>query len=217
MDEYDSTYPAEPDASRTASLALEQGEATLGAGAVLDGKLRLEGAIGAGGMGVVYEATHLDLGERGAVKIMRPGVNQGRLRREARIGLRMRGEHVVRVMDVGSLASGARYVVMERLVGDDLGGVLRSRGPLPLEDAVDYVLQACEAMAEAHALGVVHRDLKPSNLFLASRSDGSPCVKVLDFGISKVTGDLQGITVTNTSAIVGSPLYMSPEQMKASN
>jgi serine/threonine-protein kinase len=82
--------------------------------------------------------------------------------------------------------------------------------------AVDYVLQACEALAEAHALGIVHRDLKPANLFLASRSDGSPCVKVLDFGISKVTGDLQGITVTNTSAIVGSPLYMSPEQMKAS-
>ncbi len=171
-------------------------------------------------MGVVVEAMHEELDQRVAIKLMAEHAASNtewaaRFAREARAAARIRSEHVVRVFDVGKLDTGQPYMVMELLEGEDLGAVL-DRGKLEVHVAVDYVLQACEALAEAHAGGIVHRDLKPANLFVTSKSDGSACVKVLDFGISKVTGDMRGVTVTNTSAIVGSPLYMSPEQMKAS-
>jgi serine/threonine-protein kinase len=161
------------------------------------------------------------LEERVAIKFLLPqalssGEAVARFLREARAAVRIKSEHVARVTDVGQLESGAPYMIMEYLDGADLGSVVQRQGALSVEDSVEYVLQACEALAEAHALGIVHRDLKPANLFLVRRADGTPSVKVLDFGISKTTG-LDGsnsdLGMTKTQAVMGSPLYMSPEQM----
>jgi serine/threonine-protein kinase len=132
----------------------------------------------------------------------------------------LRSEHVAKVLDVGTLEAGLPYIVMEYLDGADLAVVLRDSGVLSVECAVDFVLQACEAVAEAHSLGIIHRDIKPQNLFLTRRVDGRPLVKVLDFGISKmVTTDPGGFhapSLTRTDAPIGSPLYMAPEQMRSS-
>ncbi|HEX9296239.1 MAG TPA: serine/threonine-protein kinase [Polyangiaceae bacterium] len=192
-------------------------------GDVLAGKYRVESILGAGGMGVVVLVQHIELGQRMAIKLMTPGVNHDpqaaiRFLREARAAAGLQSEHVVRIFDVGTLDSGAPYMVMELLRGEDLSQLLSNVGRLAVSEAVDYVLQACHAIAEAHAMGIVHRDLKPSNLFLTRRSDGSPLVKVLDFGISKAMspeGDSQfSANLTTTSAVMGSPLYMSPEQVR---
>src|SRR5690606_36013110 len=126
-----------------------------------------------------------------------------------------KSEHVARVSDVGKLESGAPFMVMEFLEGEDLADRVARLGSLPVEQAVEFVLQACEALAEAHALGIVHRDLKPANLFCVRRADGLHSVKMLDFGISKAStmsgsGDF---SMTKTSTMMGSPYYMSPEQM----
>src|SRR5262245_60757553 len=156
-------------------------------GTVLAGKYRIESLLGAGGMGVVVAATHVHLQERVAVKLLHPEMVKRasaveRFLREARVAMKLRGEHVVRVLDVG-IDQATPYLVMECLEGSDLGSVVREAGHLETSAAVDYVLQACEAIAEAHAAGVIHRDLKPANLFLTHRMDGSPCIKVLDFGV----------------------------------
>jgi serine/threonine-protein kinase len=189
-------------------------------GELLAGKFRVERVLGQGGMGVVVAAHHIVLDEKVAIKFplpeaMRSSEAVARFEREARAAVKIKSEHVARVTDVGRLETGAPYMVMELLRGRDLGDVLAQRGPLPLEDVGDYILQAGEAIAEAHRLGIVHRDLKPPNLFLTERADGSSCVKVLDFGISKVTtassSSDQGMT--STTAVMGSPLYMSPEQL----
>ncbi|HXN30380.1 MAG TPA: serine/threonine-protein kinase, partial [Polyangiaceae bacterium] len=143
-----------------------------------------------------------------------------RFAREARNAVKIKGEHMARVFDVGTLETGAPYMVMEFLEGGDLHHWLQQRGPLPFEEAVDFVLQTCEVIAEAHSLGIVHRDLKPANLFCVRRADGRLSIKVLDFGISKVTrlgGSLSDLGMTSTGALMGSPFYMSPEQMEASN
>ena len=193
-------------------------------GQVLAGKYRVERVLGVGGMGVVVSALHLQLDERVALKFLLPEAlaNEeavARFAREARAAVKIKSMHVARVSDVGTLETGAPYMVMEYLHGRDLAALLHERGPMPWPDAVDLVLQACEALAEAHAHGIVHRDLKPANLFLITGPDGSPCIKVLDFGISKLTnpnpssGDYG---MTRTQAIMGSPLYMSPEQMTSS-
>jgi eukaryotic-like serine/threonine-protein kinase len=190
-------------------------------GDVLAGKFRIERVLGVGGMGMVVSAMHLHLDERVAIKFLLPEALTNaeavaRFGREARAAVKIKSEHVARVIDVGALENGAPYMVMELLRGQDLSNVLRERGALPIALAVQYVLQACEALAEAHAIGIVHRDLKPANLFVTARADGSPCVKVLDFGISKVTsasGSGSDMGMTRTQAIMGSPLYMSPEQM----
>jgi serine/threonine protein kinase len=190
-------------------------------GDVLAGKYRVERVIGAGGMGVVVQATHLELDERVAMKFLLPHAIENaeaatRFVREARAAVKIKSEHVARVTDVGRLENGAPYIVMEFLQGSDLAVVL-GRGPLPVEDAVDFLLQAADAMAEAHAAGIVHRDLKPSNLFMSMRSDGTPIIKVLDFGISKVNvPDTSDAGLTRTTTIMGSPFYMSPEQMRSS-
>ncbi|WP_437302083.1 serine/threonine-protein kinase [Sorangium sp. So ce388] len=190
-------------------------------GQVLAGKYRVERVIGAGGMGVVVAATHLQLEERVAIKLLLPAAAHSRTLaerfvREARAAVKVKSEHVARVTDVGTLESGTPYMVMEYLSGSDLADALRAGGPMPAQAAVEYVLQACEALAEAHAAGIVHRDLKPANLFLTRRADGSPCVKVLDFGISKVVTGGADPRITDTKAVMGSPLYMSPEQLKSS-
>jgi serine/threonine-protein kinase len=189
----------------------------------LVGKYRVESVLGRGGMGVVLLVEHIELGQKMAIKLMTPGVIEdqqavARFLREARSAAALQSEHVVRIFDVGTLESGSPYMVMELLRGDDLSTVLLNSGRLEIREAVDYVLQACHAIAEAHAMGIVHRDLKPSNLFLARRSDGSPLVKVLDFGISKAmdadAGNPFSANLTATSAVMGSPLYMSPEQVR---
>lgn len=190
-------------------------------GAVLDGKYRIERVIGEGGFGFVLQAEHLVLRERVAIKMLRhermtaPHIAE-RFLREARSVARLRGEHVVRVLDVGTSANAAPYIVMEYLRGTDLADVVGARGPLPIPLAVECIRQACAALAEAHALGIVHRDIKPSNLYLTTRSDGSPCIKVLDFGIAKAPpASLAEKSITRTQDIVGTPLYMPPEQMRS--
>src|SRR5262249_7967928 len=127
--------------------------------------------------------------------------------------VKIKSEHVARVSDVGTLETGAPYMVMEFLDGHDLSKLLETRGVFTIADAVDYVIQGCEAIAEAHSYGIVHRDLKPANLFLTRSKDGSPFVKVLDFGISKVSNH-EVESLTRTTAAMGSALYMSPEQMQ---
>ncbi|MBK9262162.1 MAG: protein kinase [Polyangiaceae bacterium] len=189
-------------------------------GEILAGKYRVERILGMGGMGVVVAATHLDLREMRAIKLIRPDAecdqSVERFLREARAVVRLRSEHVAEVYDVGRLESGAPYIVMELLEGQDLSAILKARGPLPIEEAVLYVTQACHALAEAHAAGIVHRDLKPGNLFVTRRSDGSPCIKVLDFGISKDTNpERPDPEMTGAKDLIGSPLYMSPEQMRS--
>jgi serine/threonine-protein kinase len=192
-------------------------------GQVLAGKYRVERVLGVGGMGVVVSALHIQLDERVALKFLLPDAlgnpeAVARFGREARAAVKIKSMHVARVSDVGTLENGAPYMVMEFLHGQDLAALIHDRGPIPFPDAVDFVLQACEALAEAHALGIVHRDLKPANLFMITGADGAPCIKVLDFGISKITKtDSSGdYGMTSTQAVMGSPLYMSPEQMTSS-
>lgn len=189
-------------------------------GEVFAGRYRITGVLGAGGMGYVLAAEHLLLRELVAIKMLRPeqltdATRVERFLREGRAAVKIHSDHVARVLDVAELPDGRPYLVMEHLEGADLGTLLEERGPLPIPLAVDYVLAACEALAEAHAMGTVHRDLKPSNLFLARCADGEERVKVLDFGISKLSSlDEDALTLTRTSAILGSPQYMSPEQLK---
>ena len=186
-------------------------------GTILAGKYRVDGVLGKGGMGVVVAATHLALEQRVALKFLLPAALESeeateRFAREARAAVRLRSEHVARVLDVGQLESGSPYMVMELLDGQDLAERLATREPVPVAEAVNYVLQAGEAVAEAHALGIIHRDLKPRNLFLTESVHGHPLVKVLDFGISKSLHN-EELSLTGTSAIMGSPNYMSPEQL----
>jgi serine/threonine protein kinase len=194
-------------------------------GDILASKYRVEKVLGVGGMGVVVAAEHIELSQKVALKFLlkQAAANDalvGRFLREARASVRLKGAHVAKTLDVGRLEDGAPYIVMEYLDGHDLHAEIRgAAGPLPVEIAVSYVVQAAEGLAEAHSLGIVHRDLKPGNLFLTRGVDGRPLVKVLDFGISKtmdpsVGGD--GLSLTNTSMLLGSPLYMSPEQMRSS-
>ncbi len=188
-------------------------------GDVVAGKYEITRELGRGGMGVVVAAHQRELARDVALKFLRPSATDkpesvARFAREARTATRITSEHAVRVHDVGIL-DGAPFIVMECLTGEDLARVIKRRGPLPCAEAVDLLLQACEALAEAHTLGIVHRDLKPANLFLTARTDGSPCVKVLDFGISKSTSP-DDVSVTASAAVVGTPLYMSPEQLASS-
>lgn len=189
-------------------------------GTILLEKYRVERVLGQGGMGLVVAVQHVHLGELFAIKTMLPQALEspeatGRFLREARACAKLKGEHVARVHDVGNLPDGAPYMLMEYLEGRDLGHMLAERRNLPVPEAVEYVLQACEAIAEAHALGIIHRDLKPSNLFLIHRPNGTPCIKVLDFGISKEIGHSTkaDAKLTQTGSMLGSPMYMSPEQM----
>ncbi|MEO7731433.1 MAG: serine/threonine-protein kinase [Kofleriaceae bacterium] len=186
-------------------------------GDVLAGKYRVDKILGIGGMGMVVAATHLELDQRVALKFMLPGSiessdSAARFLREARAAGRLNSDHVCRVMDVGRFETGVPYIVMEYLQGENLAALLRRRGPLRVSEAVDFILQGIEGLAEAHAHGIIHRDLKPDNLFLHKRNDGGSLVKVLDFGISKLSS---GGHSTKTGDIMGSPAYMAPEQMES--
>ena len=194
-------------------------------GEILAGKYRIERVLGEGGMGVVYAAHHQLLAQRVAIKVLREAIAdhseaRARFLNEARLAAEIQNEHVARVLDVGILESGVPFIVLEYLDGSDLADLLHAAGELAVEDVVDYLLQAICAVAQAHALGIIHRDLKPANLFLARRQDGTTQIKVLDFGISKATGGAAGATaqghLTGTNAVLGSPVYMSPEQLRAS-
>ena len=192
-------------------------------GDLLAGKYQVVSTLGRGGMGVVYLAKHLELDQHVAIKLMLPEAAKSkaaveRFMREARAAAKIRSQHVVRVTDVGTLEGTRPFMAMEHLQGSDLHQLLTERKRLPLAETAEYLLQALEALAEAHALGIVHRDLKPGNLFVTRRPDDTPVVKVLDFGISKIMAASLSPSnpLTQVSALVGSPLYMSPEQMKAS-
>jgi eukaryotic-like serine/threonine-protein kinase len=203
-------------------LLVEDAAAIPDIGTILDGKFRIDGVLGNGGMAVVLAATHLQLEQRVAIKLLLPECAENpevvsRFLVEGRAASKIRSEHVVRVIDVG--VDGERpYLVMEYLDGVDLNALIARDGPLPSALAIDYVLQACEAIAEAHVSGIIHRDLKPANLFLTHRADGAASVKVLDFGISKILRPRNsGLAAHETSPLLlmGSPHYMSPEQMKS--
>jgi serine/threonine-protein kinase len=188
-------------------------EAPVKQGDILAGKFRVEQVLGAGGMGVVVAATHLQLEQRVALKFLLPEAAKNpnivqRFEREARAASRIKSQHVARVSDVGVMPDGAPYMVMEFLEGEDLAQRLARLGRLGLPEAVDHLLQACEALVEAHHAGIIHRDLKPANLFLARQPGGNAIVKVLDFGIAKLLG--QVMTVAN--AAMGTFTYMAPEQ-----
>ncbi len=206
------------------SLSTEEPE-LLQPGDLLAGRYRVHRVIGSGGMGVVVEAYHVELAHRVAIKLLKSGAAKRastleRFLQEARASVRLHGQHVARVTDVGRLDDGRPYIVMEYLHGRDLAQWLQEHGPMPVQQAVDLVLQASEAIAEAHSLGIVHRDLKPANLFLTQAPDGTPLIKVLDFGISKLMDPaalgFQDAKLTATSDVMGSPLYMSPEQVMSS-
>lgn len=191
-------------------------QAAVQIGAVLAGRYRVDRVLGQGGMGVVVQAMHLQLHQPVAIKFLLPEVliNQQivqRFVREAQAAVRLRSEHVARVIDVGTLETGAPYMVLEYLDGCDLSNFPRAQ--LTVGIIVDVLLQACEALAEAHSLGIVHRDIKPANFFITRRADGSPLLKVLDFGISKMPVADSNLTATQT--VMGTPAYMSPEQMKS--
>jgi serine/threonine-protein kinase len=193
-------------------------------GDVLAGKYRVERVLGSGGMGYVVAARHLQLDQLVAMKFLRRSgaaldetEATGRFLREAKAVVRLRDEHVAKVFDVGTLESGEPYIVMEYLDGCDLSALSKKRGAIPASEAVEYVMQACEALAEAHSLGIVHRDVKLANLFVTRGHAGSPLVKVLDFGISKVNpfgGGEREQEMTRTATMLGSPRFMSPEQMR---
>jgi len=196
-------------------------DAPVKAGDIIDGRYRLERVIGTGGMAVVVAAIDIEVEERVALKFLfkkaaRHKEILQRFEREQAVISRLEGDHVARMLNSG-VVKNTPYMVMEYLQGRDLQDLLRVQKTLPLEQAVEYVLQACDAVAEAHSLDIVHRDLKPGNLFLTHRADGSPCIKVVDFGIAKILsgGDGEG-SLTRTEVVMGSPFYMSPEQMVSS-
>jgi serine/threonine protein kinase len=197
------------------------GASRVKAGDVLaGGKYRVERVLGTGGMGMVVAARHVQLGLRVALKFMLDDAmaepeNAARFAREARAAVQLQSPHTARVLDVGKLQNGEPYMVMEYLDGRDLDEVLEKDGPMQPEMAVGYLLQACEAFAEAHSLGMIHRDIKLKNLFLTKTVDGRALVKVLDFGLAKMARARDDISLTTNTAVFGSPQYMSPEQMRS--
>lgn len=189
-------------------------------GDVVGGRYRVDRPLGHGGMGVVVAATHVELQRPVALKFLAPELVDGplteRFLREARVVGQLRSEHVARVFDFGFHRERYPYMVLELLEGKDLAQLEREKGSLPVPEAVDYVVQALRGLAEAHAAGIVHRDLKPDNIFVTKRVNGSTLVKLLDFGIAKTTSDTEGDrSLTLASAVMGSPFYMAPEQMRS--
>jgi serine/threonine protein kinase len=191
---------------------------SLSVGTIVADKYRVERVLGSGGMGLVVEARHIELGQAVALKVLHDTAladsdSVQRFFREAQATAALESEHVVRVHDLGRMSSGSPFIVMERLTGRDLADLLEDWGLFSVELAVECVRQAAVGLAEAHAANIVHRDIKPSNLFVTRRRNRQPLVKILDFGISKV-GARDQVSLTQTRMVVGSPLYMSPEQVR---
>lgn len=203
---------------------MSQASPPVGHGDIVGGKYRIEQLLGSGGMGHVVSAVHVQLDQRVAIKFMRDEhLNDGdavkRFEREARAASRLKSMHAARVVDVGTLDSGSPYMVMELLEGVTLRALMKQRGRLECEEAAALIAHACEAIAEAHSLGLVHRDVKPTNLFITRTATGKPLLKVLDFGIVKaIDADAtnEEATLTKTHVPVGSPKYMAPEQVTSS-
>ena len=188
-------------------------------GQILLEKYRVDTVLGRGGMGIVVKIHHLIFDEPFALKVLRHDIDDGeqlikRFLREARTALKLLDEHVCRVFDVGILDDGCPYMVLEYLHGMTLSEYVKRYGQLPVATAVGFILQACQALIEAHQVGIVHRDLKPANLFVTERPDGRTLLKVLDFGISKLQSDIDE-EITHTHAVLGTPAYMSPEQLQS--
>ena len=191
-------------------------------GDLIADKYEVVGLLGTGGMGYVISARHTELGEMVALKFLRPEALAHaelveRFAREARAAAKIRSEHVANVFDVGTLSDGTPFIVMEYLAGKDLADHLHQEGALPISVAVEYIMQACEALAAAHAHGIVHRDIKPENLFLTRQAQGMLTIKVLDFGISKIALPRGKRDLVRTQMALGSPVYMSPEQIRRSD
>jgi hypothetical protein len=193
------------------------------AGAMVGGKYRLDALIGEGGMGSVWAATHLGLNQAVAIKfISREFVRSAEaLRRfdaEAKAAAALKSRHVVQVFDTGTLADETPYIAMELLHGETLQSRVHRTGPIPLVEAVEILSQSCKALGRAHSAGIIHRDIKPDNIFLAqSNDDDSYVVKILDFGVAKIGGGSEpgsSQSATRTGAVLGTPLYMSPEQAR---
>src|SRR5450432_4668375 len=215
------TQPRPPSSGLVALSQQDTIEMPFLPGEIIAGKYEVQRLIGSGGMGYVVSALHVELGEKVALKFLRPEALAipelvERFAREARAAAKIRSEHIARVFDVGSLPDGVPFIVMEHLEGQDLCDVLHQQGPMPIKVAVDYVMQACEALAAAHAAGGVHRDIKPENLFLTRHAQGLDFIKILDFGISKVALQPGKRAFVRTQMPLGSPVYMSPEQIRSS-
>jgi serine/threonine-protein kinase len=197
----------------------EKGDPLLGA--VIDERYRIVRRIGEGGMGIVYEVEHVVIEKRLALKVLRDDYSSrpevvARFRQEAKSASRIGNEHIVDISDFGETPNGASYFVMELLDGEDLANVLAREGTLPLSRAADILTQCARALAAAHAKGIVHRDMKPENIFLTKRDSRPDFVKIVDFGIAKMsdieTDGQPGRKLTKTGMIFGTPEYMSPEQ-----
>lgn len=196
-------------------------------GQIVAGRYQIESLVGSGGMAHVLSARHVELGHRVAIKVLDPAMGNNpeakeRFAREARAMANLSSKHTVRVHDVGTLPNGLPFMVMDLLVGKDLSQILNERGPLPFEDACTFIDQACEAVAEAHDIGLVHRDIKPQNLFLSIEKGGAgeerSVLRVLDFGIVRAVGRRMGaITLTKIGDVVGTLSYMAPEQIRDSS
>ncbi len=195
-------------------------------GTVVSERYRVERLLGSGGMGAVYRARHVSLGQEVAIKFIHPElVSSEEVRRrfetEAKAAARIKSRHAVAVIDHGVSDTGQPYIVMECLEGQSLEQAMKERGRLPFEEVVLIVMQVARALEQAHAAGIVHRDLKPDNIFLAQDREGGKqgyTVKVLDFGIAKVVQDeaVAGVGTTKTGMVLGTPLYMAPEALTAS-
>jgi eukaryotic-like serine/threonine-protein kinase len=223
IEEGDQTLPPPAPGEGTDSGGRASNPLGLAVGTLIGGRYRSGRLLGRGAMGLVFEATHQELDERVALKFLLPdhlenGELVARFAREARAAVKLKSEHVARVLDVGKHDERVPYIVMEYLDGEDLGRLVETRGPLSIDAACGYTIEACAGLAEAHAKGIVHRDVKPENLFLARLGDGRQKIKILDFGVSKIalTGTaLETADLAATSTMLGSPLYMSPEQIRS--
>ncbi|HET7542906.1 MAG TPA: serine/threonine-protein kinase [Polyangiaceae bacterium] len=197
----------------------EPAESALPPGALIADRYRVLRMIGEGGMGILYACHDTVLSREVAVKLMRrslaaePLVAE-RLMREAMLAAQLR-RHVAQVFDCGMLRTGEPFIVMELLSGRDMYAVLRESGPLQPEELSALMLQVCDGLAEAHGKGIIHRDLKPENLFCATQPDGRTLIKIVDFGVSKQVSGRRMRAQTNPGESVGSPQYMSPEQITA--
>jgi serine/threonine protein kinase len=199
--------------ARLYSKTTQSKQQSLAPGMVLLGKYRIDGELGAGGFGRVYAARHLELERDVAIKLSSVAVS-ARFLREAICAGKLRGPHTVRIYDVDRLVGGAPFIVMEHLRGRSLKEHLEHARTVPLAQALRWTLQACEALDEAHGLGLIHRDVKPSNLFLVDDSNDAPLLKLVDFGLAKPWG-VADDDLTARGLLLGSPAYMSPEQVRS--
>lgn len=192
-------------------------------GEVIDGKYRIERLLGEGGMGAVFEAENVRIRRRVAIKLLHPAVAEmgaavQRFEREAQAAGQIGNDHILEVLDLGILPDGSRYIAMEYLDGEPLSARIEAQGKIPARPLADLMLQALEGLAAAHRAGIVHRDLKPDNIYILKEKAGRrDFIKLIDFGISKFQkGGPEGMQMTHTGAVLGTPYYMSPEQAAGS-